>query len=142
MLKWAGIITGMAAVVGTVGLIAGVVPKNIFFSGTSNTLKDTTAQKIKIENAKEKFELAQALLSDSSEDDQEKIGITMAFDFLLEAAKLGHARALGTLERMGGEMSAEKKMGLSALYRSFNDNKKADYWLAKAQQVEGFKFRI
>ena len=62
-----------------------------------------------------------------------------AFDAYLKAAHLGGEEALIPLERLGEEMSAEKQLLLSGLYKTiFKNAEKANYWEEKATVLAVF----
>ena len=98
------------------------------------------AEQEKIERRTKAFRLAQLYQVDRPE---QKKDIGLAFDFYIEAARLGHPEALAPLARLGEEVSATRQLALSSLYGAFFHNPaKHDYWRNKAQEVDEFKFKI
>jgi TPR repeat protein len=64
-----------------------------------------------------------------------------AFDYYLEAAKLGHHEVFPVLDRLGEEMNTERQKKLSLMYSSFNNSYKAAYWQNKAAEVASFQLK-
>ena len=172
MFKWLGIITAVLAVASAMGgaLIASIVlgavavvsgVTHFALSDGSNTsskalspgdnpqsdrisslssINHTNNKQLNTDACNAMFLLAQ---SHQLGQNGKRKNLKEAFNCYIRTAKSGHQEALIPLERIGEEMSAEKQLELSQVYGTFFHNKeKADYWRAKATEIEDFKFNM
>lgn len=114
----------------------GIVGGAWFFSSRSNNSENVqTPPQQTPKDSKEVIE-AMMKLGNYHEVDQKK-DPSHAFDCYLKAAQLGSEDALIPLERLGEDMSAEKQLLLSELYKTvFKNNEKAHYWQEKATELD------
>jgi len=113
----------------------GIVGGAWFFSSSSNNSEN--AQNPPTQTPRDSKDVIEAMmkLGNYHQVDQKK-DPSIAFDCYLKAAQLGGEDALIPLERLGEEMSAEKQLLLSELYKTvFKNNEKANYWQEKATEL-------
>lgn len=116
----------------------GVVGGAWFFSSSSNKAEDTPRTHSQpSQNSTNSKDVIGAMmrLGNYHQVDQKK-DPSLAFECYLKAAQLGAEDALIPLNRLGEEMSAEKQLLLSELYKSvFKNKEKANYWQEKATEL-------